>query len=59
MNMEKEFHMLHSSYSPMISHFHKLEKRFASYIILTSERQFVIQHVDICRILSDVSNVFP
>ena len=43
-NKEMEFHMLRNSYCPVISHFHKLGERYASYIILTSERQFVIQH---------------
>jgi hypothetical protein len=58
-NKEMEFHMLRNSYCPVILHFNKLGKRCASYIILTSERQFVIQHADNCRILSDVINVFP
>ena len=59
-NMEMEFHMLRSSYCPLISHFHKLGKICASYIIPKGGgREFVIQHADICRILSDVINVFP
>ena len=50
---------MRSSYCPMISQFHKLGKRCASYIILTSGRQFVIQHADIFNILLTVHlNVF-